>query len=166
MEIGEKFRIIEVAASRCSNAPLRITLINLKNGQETGTSSFLTMDKQTAIHRGIPHSIDAVGKTLTCVIRAIPYKGWSQAKTDILFVESLSKEERVTPYYTTDPPVRRTRTVYTLTLATSSGNDGAHSHDLPCPDYHLTFDLEKEEYCECKKLLPQTIFEVAFSFKS
>lgn len=165
MEIEKKLRITEIAASYCSNAPIRVALANLKNGQEKETSSFLTMDKQTAIHRGIPHSIDAVGKTLTCVIKAIPYKGWSHAKTDILFVESLSKEERVTPYYTTDPPVRHARTMYTLMLATSSGNDSAHSHDLPCPDYHLTLDLEKEEYCECKKLLPQTIFEVAFSFK-
>ncbi|MEK7494126.1 MAG: hypothetical protein AAB630_03145 [Patescibacteria group bacterium] len=158
MEIEKKFRIIGITGLYLSNASLRITLINLENGQGEETPSVLTMDKQTAMHRGLPYSIDEVGELLTCIITAIPYEGYLQAKTDVLFIESLSKEERVTPYYTTDPPVRHTRTIHTLTLATSS----VHPHNLPCPDYHLTLALQKEEYRECKKLLPQMIFKVAF----
>lgn len=167
MKIEKELRIKEIAISyQHSIMPIRITLIDPASKQEREKEYVLTMDKRDADSRGIPDAPNATGKMLICTITDRPHKGSSQTKTDVLFVESLSREERVTPYYTTDPPTSRAKIIRTLTLATPDGGDGAHFHPLPCPCYRFAVELSEEEYRECKKLLPHSVFEVKFKFKS
>lgn len=162
MEIKKKLCIKQISVSHF----ITITLSDPASRREEKDEYVLIMDKQAARQRDIPYETDAVGKTLTCIIRDRPYEGSSRAKTDVLFVKSLSKEERVTPYYTTFPPTSYTRIFRILEIATPGDGDGVHFHSVPCPYFYIAVELTEEEYRKCKKLLPHSVFEVEFQFKS
>lgn len=166
MEIKKNFCIEHVGVSHSSNTPIKITLIDSTSRQEKKDGSILTMDRKIARQRGIPYETDTTGKTLTCIIRDRPYEGYSRSKTDVLFVKSLSKKEHITPYYTTFPPTSYTRMLRILEIETPGGGDGVHFHPVPCPYFYIALELTEEEYRECKKLLPHSVFEIEFQFKS
>lgn len=167
--ITKALMITEVRASRTSTAPFCVILENtadldgIKDGGEE--ENILIMDEPTAHHQGIPLSLAMVGKKLICTFICVPYAPAIAPRNNMLSVESLSREERVVPFYTTCPPAGRIKIRRVLSVKTPQ-TGALYGSPSPCPLYRIAFAISEEEYRACKKLLPRSTFEVQFQLQA
>ncbi|MCR4322499.1 MAG: hypothetical protein NUV61_00215 [Candidatus Azambacteria bacterium] len=143
-----------------------ITLENKTNHTNSGEEKgILTVDEQTAHQHRIPLTPDTLGEKLICTLTCVPYDPILTPRNKAaLFVESLLREERVTPIYNACPAAGRTKVCRTLTVATPD-KEGPFGTDSSAR-FRITILLSSEdEYRACKKCLPHSVFEVGFYLK-
>lgn len=167
MRITKQFKIFEIRATETPNAPFQIILAGnpLKLNQENLSS--LTLDANTCIQYNIPISLDLVGRNLVCSFesRELPLQddgkhiNIGSLGNDELHIQSLKKNETISPIFYTIPPSKHEEILRTLELLSFGGGDGMHIHIMPCPFYHFIIELTDEEYEMCKAMPANSVVE-------
>lgn len=166
--ITKALRITGVRVSWISNAPFCIVLEStadfdgIKDGGEM--ENILIMDEPTARHQGIPLTFTVVGKKLVCTFVCVPYAPTITPCNNMLSVESLSKEERVVPFYTPCPPASRSKIRRALSIKTPETGI-LYGHSSPCPFYRIAFATSEEEYRACKNFFLAQHLKFIFNYK-
>jgi hypothetical protein len=170
MQITKQFKIFEVRATKVTNASFQIILAGNPMRLNQENLSSLTLDLSTCIQYNIPMSLDLVGRNLICSFenRELPLQNNGQRinikslGNDELQIQSLKKNETISPIFYTIPPSKYEEVLRTLELSSFGGGDSMHIHMMPCPFYHLIIELTDEEYEMCKVMPANSVVRVNF----
>lgn len=173
VRIVKELLIREVKAAWSENAPYQIVLDAGLGSRGKDERNSLTFDADALARHMLEFSFDLAGRELICSFESHTislvgneneYQRWNTPlHHDDVVMRSLRREEEITHISYSLPPSNHVSLRHVLVLSTL--DSGGSIHPIPCPFYHLSLHITREEYARLKRLSPHTAFRAGFSLK-